>query len=122
MTEDSRSEREFIDLALVLLDRQLLDSDDRRCGKVDDLEIEGEPGGQARVTALMSGPSSWSSGSHGPLAWMVARIAGAETVRIPVETVESAESTIKLRSSAQELGLGKGDDRAGRWLRGLPKS
>ena len=30
-----------IDLGLGILDHQLVDSDDRRCGKVDDLELEG---------------------------------------------------------------------------------
>ena len=30
-----------LDLALGVLDHQLLDADGRRCGKVDDLELEG---------------------------------------------------------------------------------
>ena len=37
-----------LDLGLGLLDHQLLDADGRRCGKVDDVAIEGGPGEGAR--------------------------------------------------------------------------
>ncbi len=43
-----------IDLALGLLDHQLVDSENRRCGKVDDLEIEGIGEGRPRLTAIRS--------------------------------------------------------------------
>jgi hypothetical protein len=116
------AKRELVDLGLMLLDRQLLDSGGRRCGKVDDLEIEGAPGAEAKVSAIVSGPAAWSSGSRGPLAWLAARVAHADAVRIELDKVESGGAVIELRSSAEELGLGQGDDRAARWLRGLPGS
>ncbi|HEX8159207.1 MAG TPA: hypothetical protein VF526_17615 [Solirubrobacteraceae bacterium] len=47
--------REQIDLAFGLLDRQLLDRDERRCGKVDDLELSGGVGKPPRVAAAAHG-------------------------------------------------------------------
>jgi len=115
-----------IDLGLMLMDRQLLDATERRCGKVDDVDIDADdrrPNPQARVDALVSGPRTWSSGNRGPLAWLFARIAGSGVVRIPWDDVEEIEhAAIKLRRGAPELGLGKGDDRAAQWLRRAPRS
>jgi hypothetical protein len=116
------ADRDLIDLGLMVLDRQLLDSGGRRCGKVDDLEIEGEPGQEAKVSAIVTGPAAWSSGSHGPLGWLAARIGHADVVRIGLDKVESGGAVIELRSTAKELGLGRGDDRARRWLAGVPGS
>ena len=49
------SMREQIDLAFGLLDRQLLDCDERRCGKVDDLELSGGVGEPPRIAAAARG-------------------------------------------------------------------
>ena len=43
-------------VGLQLLDRQLLDRRGRLVGKVDDLELEGAPGGPLLVSAILSGP------------------------------------------------------------------
>jgi hypothetical protein len=48
---------EKIDLGLGIVDHQLVDSEGRRCGKVDDLELEGFGGDSPRVAALVSGGS-----------------------------------------------------------------
>ena len=53
---------EELDLALGILDHQLLDRDGRRCGNVDDLAIEGGPGEDAEVVAILSGPGVWPNG------------------------------------------------------------
>ena len=53
-----------LDLGLGILDHQLLDSEGRRCGNVDDLEIEGGPGETPRVVAILSGPDVWRSRSR----------------------------------------------------------
>jgi hypothetical protein len=99
-----------IDLGLHLVDRQLLDSDDRRCGNVDDLALEGGPGEKLEVVALFSGPGvwRWRAGLIGRLA---AWIGGGNYVRIPWEEVAQVSAHVKLRKRAQELGLGRGDDR-----------
>jgi hypothetical protein len=49
-----------IDIGLGVLDHQLLDKDGRRCGKVDDLAIEGGPGQTPEVVAILAGPGYWA--------------------------------------------------------------
>ncbi len=47
-----------LDLAYRLLDLDLIDSEDRRCGKVDDLELSGGPGQPTYVAAIIAGPGA----------------------------------------------------------------
>jgi sporulation protein YlmC with PRC-barrel domain len=99
-----------IDIGLKVLDHQILDCDGRRCGNVDDIEIEGEPGETARVTALLVGPGVWRQ----RVGW-IGRVAswagGSYRVRVPWEDVADVGADVILRKTAQELGLGRGDDR-----------
>lgn len=44
--------------ALHLLDRQIVDPDDRMVAKVDDVELTDDDKGGMRVTALLTGPHS----------------------------------------------------------------
>jgi sporulation protein YlmC with PRC-barrel domain len=108
-----------LDLGLGILDHQLLDSEGRRCGNVDDLAIEGGPGETPRVVAILVGPGHWGhrAGWIGRLAgW----IGGGKRVRIPWEDVAEVSSHVKLRKRATELGLGSGDDRMRPWLEKIP--
>ena len=69
LTNRGRDERDRVDLALGLLDHQLLDCDGRRCGNVDDLELDSRrgpaagrgdprrPAGLARAAACSAGCS-----------------------------------------------------------------
>jgi hypothetical protein len=114
------TQRELVDLGRLLLDRQLIDANGRRCGKVDDIEITGGPGEEARVCGLVSGPAAWSSGSRGLLGSMAARVAHTDAVTIAIEAVEGVDGKVKLRRSATELGLAKDEDRAARWLSWWP--
>jgi sporulation protein YlmC with PRC-barrel domain len=109
---------EELDLGLAVLDHQLLDRDGRRCGNVDDLAIEGGPGEPARVVALHSGPSAWRG--RGPLGRLAAWLGGGKVVRIPWEEVAEVESHVRLKKTAQEYGLGRGDDRLRPWIARLP--
>jgi sporulation protein YlmC with PRC-barrel domain len=105
-----------------LLDEQILDSDGRRCGRVDDVELRGNP---PRVSALLVGVGlyprrlpSWlrrpARRLVGPERW------GANTLRVPWEEVDEVDATVRLRGKAEELGLGEGDDPE-RWIvRRLP--
>ena len=52
------SDARQLDLALRLLDQQLIDWGGRKCGKVDDILIEGEPGSVAKVAGLVVGPKA----------------------------------------------------------------
>ena len=107
-----------LDLAFGLLDHQIVDSDGRRCGKVDDLSIEGGPGETPVVTAILVGPGAWRG--RGQVARLASRLAGNAVVRVPWETVDDVKSAVKLGKKARELGLGRGDDRAARWIERLP--
>lgn len=91
---------EPIDLGLGLLDHQLVDSEGRRCGNVDDLEIEGVREGKAVVTAILVGRR--------------------RQVHVPWDRVDKIDSAVHLKGTARELRLGRGDDRARRWLEWIP--
>ena len=104
-----------IDLGLGILDHQLIDSEGRRCGKVDDLELEG-----VRVTAIVVGGSGWRG--RGRLGRLTARLAGGRAVLVPWSEVRSVDSAVRLARPAAEYGLGRGDDRIRSWVERLPGS
>jgi hypothetical protein len=91
-----------IDLGLRVLDHQLIDSEDRRCGKVDDLALEGGPGEPLAVVAIFSGRR--------------------HRIRIPWEEVADITAHVKLRKPAREYGLGAGDDRLRPFIEKIPGS
>ena len=109
-----------IDLGLGILDHQLIDSDDRRCGKVDDLELEGVRDGNPRVSAIVTGPGGWRG--RGRLGRLLAALVGGKTVIVPWEDVDEVGAEVGLRKPARELGLGRGDDVAAGWVEKLPGS
>jgi hypothetical protein len=112
---------EELDLALGILDHQLLDCDGRRCGNVDDLAIEGGPGERAEVVAILSGPDVWRARS-GWIGRLAAWIGGGGRVRIPWEEVAEVESHVRLKKKAPDYGLGRGDDRVRPWIERIPGS
>lgn len=105
-----------------LLDEQICDSEGKRIGRVDDIELRGNP---PRITALLVGEGLYPRRLPGSLARLARRISGPETwgsnaLRIPWEEVDELSSTVKLRKKAEDLGLGEGDDPK-RWVvRRLP--
>jgi len=108
-----------LDLALGILDHQLLDSEGRRCGKVDDLAIEGGPGEEAEVVAILCGPALWR-GRAGLLGRIAARLGGGGRVRIPWSEVAEVESHVRLKKRAPDYGLGRVDDRLRPWVQRIP--
>jgi sporulation protein YlmC with PRC-barrel domain len=109
---------EQLDLALGILDHQLLDADERRCGNVDDLELEGISEGDPRVEFVLVGPPVWRG--RGPLGRLAAAVARGRTVRVPWSEVEKIDSAVRLKKSAREYGLGRGDERARRYVAWIP--
>ena len=114
------SSPEELDLGLGLLDHQLVDCDGRRCGNVDDLELEGISEGQPQVKAILVGPPVWRG--RGRLGRLASAIATGDTVRVPWEEVDKIDSAVHLKKTAQELRLGRGDDKARRWVEWIPGS
>jgi len=105
-----------IDLGLGILDHQLLDTDGRNCGNVDDLELDLDDPAGARVVAILTGPQAWQA--RGRIARAVAGLfPHAGLVRVPWTEVERIDSKVHLRSSASGLGLGWAARRAGRLLK-----
>ena len=110
--------RRFIDLAEGLLDHQLVDSEGRRCGKVDDLELEGVRDGTPRVAAILTGPGAWRG--RGRVGALLSRLAGRRVVSVPWSDVAEVAAGVRLKKTAAELRLARGDRRAERWVEKLP--
>ena len=107
-----------VDLALGILDHQLLDADGRRCGNVDDLELEGVREGTPRVETILVGSPVWRG--RGRLGRIAAALARGQTVRIAWSEVEKIDSGVRLKKPAHEYGLGRGDNRARRFVAWIP--
>ena len=106
-----------IDLALGLLDHQLVDARGRRCGKVDDLELE-EDGRGLRVAAVVVGGSGRAG--RGRIGALLARVARDRAVVVSWDEVQGVDSAVRLRRQAPELRLGRGDDRARMLVERIP--
>jgi len=91
-----------IDLGLGLLDHQIVDCDGRRCGKVDDLEVAGVRDGKPVVAELLVGRR--------------------RKVHVPWDVVAKVDSAVHLKVRAEELRLGRGDERLRPWFARLPFS
>ena len=89
-----------IDVALGLLDHQIVDVDGRRCGNVDDLEIQGIRSGSPSVTAIVVGRR--------------------KPVRVPWPKVGRVEAAVHLNMTASELGLGTIEDRVRKFIEWIP--
>jgi hypothetical protein len=105
-------------VALDLLDLELIDVSERACGRIDDLELEGEPGGELVITALHVGRGAWRSRVPGWLGW----IGRGPSVRLPWEAVIEIGASVKLKDTERELGLNGGERRLGDWLSRIPGS
>ena len=111
--------RQFLDLVREVLDHQLLDSDLIECGKVDDVELE-MVNGELRAVALLSGPGP---AAHHLPRWagaLVRALYGRRSTRVSWREISVIESRIKLRSTAEALGLGEADRTASRWIARFP--
>lgn len=111
-----------IDIAYRLLDLDLVDSDEFRCGKVDDIELTGEPGETAYVGGLVSGYGALPQRFPRRLRGAAARIFRERPQNVGWERVEDFDSRVELTGTAKELGLGLGDRDPWRPLRRLTGS
>ena len=114
-------EDEF-EVAYRLLDGELIDRDGWRCGRVDDIEIEGEPGSPAQLTAILSGPGASSERVPRGMRRLASRLLGEEVVRVPWDAVEDITETVHLKRGREDLGLGSGDTAAARVVAHIPGS
>jgi hypothetical protein len=105
-----------MDLDLHLLDRQVIDRDDKLVCKVDDLEFERGADGEAYVAAILVGPRALGKRIGSRLGrWFVSiaeRLSTDEMKRIDFAIVDDIGSAIKLTSSRDDLHVAPLDD----WL------
>lgn len=116
-------------LGLDLLDRELLDSDGKRCGKVDDLELAVAEGAPPVITAILSGP-----GALGDRLWgwpgRVARVMwrrvspnpAGRRGKVPMDAVSDIDFDIHLNLSVDEAGLYDRERWAAHLIRRIPGS
>ena len=108
-----------VDIALGILDHQLVDGDGHNCGKVDDLEITGLDGDAPEVVEILVGGNAWRA--RGFLGRLAARLSG-NAVHVPWPEVDSVTSSVTLKHPAAELRLNRGSDRWTRLFRKVPGS
>ena len=108
-----------VDIALGILDHQLVDGDGVNCGKVDDLELAGLNGDSPEVVEIVVGGNAWRT--RGRLGKLAARLAG-DAVHVPWSEVRSVTSVVKLERTAAELRLDRGDERWAKLVGKLPGS
>jgi sporulation protein YlmC with PRC-barrel domain len=113
------SEAVEVDIALAILDHQLVDRDGRNCGKVDDLELSGLDTDSPEVLEILVGGNAWRS--RGLLGRLMARLAG-DAVHVRWRDVDSVSSVVALRRTAAELRLNRGDARWARLIGKVPGS
>ena len=111
-----------LDLAYRLLDLDLVDSEGRRCGKVDDLVLDGEPGEPTYVSEILAGPGARGRRLPRWLRSISARVPPRDVTRVPWSEVEKVETGVALARPAVELDLGGGDRAAARFVRRFPGS
>ena len=105
-----------IKLVAELLDLPLLDTEGKFCGIVDDVELDGGPGKELRLKALLVGPGAYRGRLPGWAMWLARTIAGERTTRVPIDNVRAIDSVVHLICSGGELGLDKSEQAAGKWI------
>ncbi|MGZ6825660.1 MAG: hypothetical protein ACXVGH_02625 [Mycobacteriales bacterium] len=112
------------DLALHLLDRQVVDPEGHAVGNVDDVELlVPEDGSPPYVVALLTGPQALGPRLGGLLGgWVVfwshalSRGSGREPGRIGMELVTDLGSQVTVARTRAELGVHANEDRARDYL------
>ena len=100
-----------IKLISQLLDLPLIDKDDRWCGVVDDVELQGSAGKETRIKALLVGPGAYKGRMPKWMFWFVRKIAGERIARVPVQCIDRITSAVHLNCSAEELRLHTVEDK-----------
>ena len=88
-----------------LLDAQLVDRGGFRCGRVDDIELDGGPGRETSVAALLTGPGVWPDRIHANVRRVAAAVLSPLARRIAWDEVEEIRAAVQLRQTIRQLGL-----------------
>jgi sporulation protein YlmC with PRC-barrel domain len=98
---------------LQLLDRQIVDRDGKRCGKVDDVELARADDGTLHVTAVLSGPGAlaYRMGRHRLGRWLQhtagqvfdGALDGRDPVRIPFGRIADIGDHVTVAADRAQL-------------------
>jgi sporulation protein YlmC with PRC-barrel domain len=99
-----------------LLDLPLIDKDGRWCGIVDDVELDGAPGKETRIEALLVGPGAYEGRLPRWAFWLVRKIAGDRIARVPFDQVGNIASAVHLKCGAEDMNLHCAEDEVRRWV------
>ena len=98
-----------LDVGYWLLDDELIDRDERRRGRVDDLEFEGGPGERTVLVNILCGTGAMRERLPRVLRPLAERLPD-DVVRVPWKEVDDITIVVNLKRSGPELGLGRGDE------------
>jgi hypothetical protein len=105
-----------IKLVSQLVDLPLIDKDNRWCGIVDDVELDGGAGREMRVSALLVGPGAYQARLPKWAYWLVTRIFGDRISRVPVSEIDTISAAVHLKCPAEKVGLHVVENRVRRWI------
>ena len=98
-----------------LLDLPLIDKNDRWCGVVDDVELQGSAGKETRIKALLVGPGAYQARMPKWMYRIVRTIAGDRIARVPVKSIDRIASAVHLNCTAEAVKLHVVEDEVRRW-------
>jgi sporulation protein YlmC with PRC-barrel domain len=110
-----------VDLGLRLLDDQLFDSDEHRCGRVDDIQLKGGPGKRTEISALLVGPGAWPDRLRRPFGHAVDAFVPGYMHCVPWREVTRVGASVGLARPAKELGLESADGQSVQWVDAPPR-
>ena len=108
-----------------IVDKQLVDRAGERCGRVDDVVLEGDP---PRIAFLVAGMGREHHTRFGRMMHAIAQrvytVLGGkgrlDVVQVPWREVADANGTIRLKRGDGELGLRRTEEQAARVVRRWP--
>ena len=105
-----------IKLVSELLDLPLYDVEGNYAGVVDDVEFSGGAGKDLKLKALLVGPGAYAGRLPRWAMWLVEKIAGNRTTRVPIDRIRSISGSVQLDRPGDELGLHRSEKAAGKWI------
>lgn len=110
-----------VSLGLRLLDDQLFDAKEHRCGRVDDVQFKGSPGAKTEVAALLVGAGAWGGRLRRPFSYLVDGLGPNYMHVISWDEVTAIGTAVSLAHTADELGLAGNDGRNVQWVGSQPR-
>jgi sporulation protein YlmC with PRC-barrel domain len=108
------------DLALTVLDHQLVDADGERCGRVDDIELDLRDGVCVPVALVVGRDAMARRVGAGRFGALVRRLLPVADHRVSWDQLDGVTHVVKLRRPAGTYGLARSDARLAPYIRRIP--